>query len=423
MAVYELFPGSTGLDADGPDIVTSDASGYTLAMQFDISALPSGESNPRVTAVLWWRAPDRGDGLGPAAPPSAVGVFNAVTTDLLGSETFADPGATTGRLRQALTSPVAVTPGTSYHACVLVASGANHYSATSGYWAGSGGVGSGGLASGIISAPDGPASVIGQGSFAVGGSGLSHPSDAFGNSNYYIGVEVTTDDAAGNPSGSVEDAVTWTVTATGHTDPHGSVADAVTWTDDAAGHAPTIAIPHGHVVDAVHWTTSAAGHAEHHGHVADAVSWRVHPAGHAEHHGHAATTVQWRVTVHGRSHQVSSGGPSPYPFGVPITLVKRTKTGQRDGYGKDIYAEDTSLVLLGVFDPAIGFERTDGMDQVSQQPQVLLPPLPPGVTVASVDQVEIDGLRYDVDGVANPWNSPWTGLRFGVAVPLKRVTG
>jgi hypothetical protein len=76
-----------------------------------------------------------------------------------------------------------------------------------------------------------------------------------------------------------------------------------------------------------------------------------------------------------------------------------------------------------VFDPAIGFERTDGMDQVSQQPQVLLPPLPPGVTVASVDQVEIDGLRYDVDGVANPWNSPWTGLRFGVAVPLKRVTG
>ena len=107
-----------------------------------------------------------------------------------------------------------------------------------------------------------------------------------------------------------------------------------------------------------------------------------------------------------------------FPFGEMITLVRRTVTGQ-DGDGNDVYGE-TLTDVSGAFDPAVGFERTQGMDQVESQPQVLLPA---GTVVASVDAVIVRGLRFEVDGTANVWNSPFTGWAAGVAVPLKRVTG
>ena len=107
-----------------------------------------------------------------------------------------------------------------------------------------------------------------------------------------------------------------------------------------------------------------------------------------------------------------------FPFGETITLVRRTVTGQ-NGDGNDVYGE-TLTDVSGAFDPAVGFERTQGMDQVESQPQVYLPA---GTVVASVDAVIVRGLRFEVDGTANVWNSPFTGWSAGVAVPLKRVTG
>lgn len=107
-----------------------------------------------------------------------------------------------------------------------------------------------------------------------------------------------------------------------------------------------------------------------------------------------------------------------FPFGETITLIRRVVTG-RDAQGNQIYGETTTDVS-GAYDPAIGFERTDGMDQVSSQPQVYLPA---GTVVGSVDAVVVRGLRFEVDGVANVWNSPFTGWNAGVVVPLKRVTG
>ena len=107
-----------------------------------------------------------------------------------------------------------------------------------------------------------------------------------------------------------------------------------------------------------------------------------------------------------------------FPHGETITLIRRGVIGE-DVDGNDVKGEITSEVV-GAFDPAIGFERTGGMDQVSSQPQVLLPA---GTVVGSVDAVMVRGLRYEVDGVANVWNSPFTGWNAGVVVPLKRVTG
>lgn len=107
-----------------------------------------------------------------------------------------------------------------------------------------------------------------------------------------------------------------------------------------------------------------------------------------------------------------------FPFGEPITLIRRTVTS-RDSDGNNVYNE-TAVSVAGGFDPAIGFESTNAMDQVSTQPQVYLPP---GTVVDSIDAVVVRGLRYEVDGVANDWRSPFTGWAPGVVVPLKKVTG
>jgi len=72
-----------------------------------------------------------------------------------------------------------------------------------------------------------------------------------------------------------------------------------------------------------------------------------------------------------------------------ITLVRRTVTGQ-DGDGNDVYGE-TLTDVSGAFDPAVGFERTQGMDQVESQPQVLLAG---GDGRRSVDAVIVRGLRH-----------------------------
>jgi hypothetical protein len=107
-----------------------------------------------------------------------------------------------------------------------------------------------------------------------------------------------------------------------------------------------------------------------------------------------------------------------FPFGEPITVVTRAKTGV-DDYGDDVFAE-TSLVVTGAFDPAIGYESTVSGDTVVTQPQALLPYNTP---VTSQSVLVIRGDRYEVDGTPNPWRSPFTGWEAGLAVPLRRVTG
>lgn len=106
-------------------------------------------------------------------------------------------------------------------------------------------------------------------------------------------------------------------------------------------------------------------------------------------------------------------------FGEPITVITRTTTGV-DADGNDADTE-TDTAVFGGFDPAIGSESTGGgKDQVSSQPQAYLPS---GTAVTSTSVLVIRGLRYEVDGTPNVWQSPLTGRKPGIAVPLKRVTG
>lgn len=107
-----------------------------------------------------------------------------------------------------------------------------------------------------------------------------------------------------------------------------------------------------------------------------------------------------------------------FPFGDSITVITRTKSGT-DAYGNDTFTE-TSVAVVGAFDPTIGLEQTNGRDTVVTQPQALLPY---GTVLTSTSVLVIRGDKYEVDGSPDYWRSPFTGWQAGLAVPLKRVTG
>jgi hypothetical protein len=107
-----------------------------------------------------------------------------------------------------------------------------------------------------------------------------------------------------------------------------------------------------------------------------------------------------------------------FPFGQQVTLISRTVTGQ-DSYGNDVYGE-TSTTVVAAFNPGGSTELVQGQDMVTVQPTVYLPA---SVQPLAVDAVLVNGQRFDVDGVTDVWQSPFTGWHPGNVVKLKRVTG
>lgn len=102
---------------------------------------------------------------------------------------------------------------------------------------------------------------------------------------------------------------------------------------------------------------------------------------------------------------------SPFPYGHQITLVRRI-AGPEDDYGDETVttAEET---VTGAFDPG-GFSERDDVTDV--RPAVLLPP---GHDLTFLDAVRYAGVTYEVDGPPQVWDSPFTGRKFGMRVPLK----
>lgn len=107
-----------------------------------------------------------------------------------------------------------------------------------------------------------------------------------------------------------------------------------------------------------------------------------------------------------------------FPYGEPIVVTTRTQNGW-DADGNPAY-DETTVTVAGAFDPAIGFEQTNGQDRVQVQPTAYLPY---GTVVDARSKLTIRGADYEVDGDPNQWRSPFTGWSPGVQVPLKKVTG
>lgn len=48
---------------------------------------------------------------------------------------------------------------------------------------------------------------------------------------------------------------------------------------------------------------------------------------------------------------------------------------------------------------------------------------PFGADIVHTDQLEVDGVLYDVDGDAGPWKSPFTQWEAGMEIALTRAAG
>lgn len=106
-------------------------------------------------------------------------------------------------------------------------------------------------------------------------------------------------------------------------------------------------------------------------------------------------------------------------FGGDVTVHRRVLAGS-DIYGNDRYTDVDADVDAIAFAPGGSTEVTQGRDTITVQPTLYLPA---DAVIDGLSAVTVDGVRYDVDGRPNRWQSPFTGWAPGVEVRLKAVTG
>lgn len=192
MTVYTLFG-----QAGGGTLATGDGADYTMGMQFTLSTAAA------LTGIWFYSA------TGATALPAACCIYQItgtntgtqVTGTVNNSPTWS-AAAGSGWVKVTYPGTTTLTSGLNYRVCVYYGGGgANWYSATGAYW--SSGPGSGGLTSGIISAPAAASADGGNQDAFISPSpaGLNYPNASFNAANYWADVEVTTAAPAASTSG------------------------------------------------------------------------------------------------------------------------------------------------------------------------------------------------------------------------------
>lgn len=111
---------------------------------------------------------------------------------------------------------------------------------------------------------------------------------------------------------------------------------------------------------------------------------------------------------------------SPYfPYGVTVTLVKRTLSGQ-DANGNDVYTEKTLQVSNTVFVPGGASENLVFADQTSTTEQFYVPW---GTDVNAYDAIVFQGDTYEITGVPSKWMSPFSGRVSPIRVNAIKISG
>jgi uncharacterized protein DUF4082 len=182
VTVYTLF-GQTGGGGAATDI-----SSYTMGMQFTLS------QNATLTGIWFYSAATA------TVLPTGCAVYlmtGAGTGSIVSGSQNNSPSwsgaAGSGWVKCAYASGPTLSTGNTYKVVVLIASQGSPtvtYSATSHYW--DSGAGSGGLTSGIITAPNNAGGDGGQDTFANPSASLAYPASSFNATNYWVDVEVTT---------------------------------------------------------------------------------------------------------------------------------------------------------------------------------------------------------------------------------------
>jgi hypothetical protein len=109
----------------------------------------------------------------------------------------------------------------------------------------------------------------------------------------------------------------------------------------------------------------------------------------------------------------------PFPYGVTVTVVRRTVSG-RDEYGNDTYSSATEDISPCVIQPGSSSEVVQFTDQLSTDIVVYFPY---GTDVEYVDALIYNGIQYEVQGQPQSWLSPFSGNTAPVEVRASKVTG
>ena len=109
-----------------------------------------------------------------------------------------------------------------------------------------------------------------------------------------------------------------------------------------------------------------------------------------------------------------------FAAGQTVTFISRSVTGT-DEYGNDVYGEVTHVVGGCGISPGNSSEDIQGTASVLSD-VILHAPL--SAQIGLFDAVILpDGRRYRLTGTPNTWQSPFTGTKSFIEIPLQVVTG
>jgi len=91
--------------------------------------------------------------------------------------------------------------------------------------------------------------------------------------------------------------------------------------------------------------------------------------------------------------------------GVTVTLVRKTVTGQ-DEFGNDVYTSTNVDVWPCSVQPAASREVLAFADQITAQITVFFPS---NADITYVDAIIWNGNQYEITGVPDQWQSPFSG--------------
>lgn len=113
-------------------------------------------------------------------------------------------------------------------------------------------------------------------------------------------------------------------------------------------------------------------------------------------------------------------------IGQTVTIVRGTPGG-RDEYGDTIAGTSERIDVTGCAVAPRSSERRTSDEGTERGRYGVIVGLslyaPPGTVLRRTDQIEIDGVLYDVDGETGVWRNPYTTAVRGVEVALRRAEG
>jgi hypothetical protein len=113
---------------------------------------------------------------------------------------------------------------------------------------------------------------------------------------------------------------------------------------------------------------------------------------------------------------------APFPNGQTITVWKPGPGSTVDRYNNAVAGAETSTDVEGcaiAYDPGLE-DHSRGRDAAVAAATVYAPA---GTDVDAGDEVELDGVRWQVSEPPAVWQSPFTGSTPGVAIRIRKVQG